>query len=119
MDLDSALESHAGWKIKLRAAIDGESTLDAASIGRDDCCALGRWLHGEARRQFPNSPTLADCAARHAAFHCEAGKVATAINARRYDEADAMLGPATPYNAASMAVGASIVRLKRSVAAAA
>jgi len=119
MDLDSALNAHADWKVKLRAAINARAKLDAESIARDNCCALGQWLHGEARRSLGDSQTLANAVKRHAEFHCEAGAVARRINAGQYDRADAMLDAGTPYANASMAVGSAIVRLKREVQSAA
>ena len=52
MDFNEAIKAHSDWKMKLRSAIQAQTTLDAATIARDDCCVLGKWLHGESRAQF-------------------------------------------------------------------
>jgi methyl-accepting chemotaxis protein len=117
MDLDSAVAAHAEWKIKLRTAIDRGETLDVRVVSADNCCELGRWLSADAKRLMGASPTLPDCAAKHTAFHREAGKVAQAINARQMDQARAMLAAGAAYADASSAVGVALMRLKREVAA--
>lgn len=113
MDLNEAIKAHSEWKMKLRGAISAKSTLDAATISRDDCCALGKWLHGESKPAFGKLTAHADCVRHHAAFHKEAGKVATTINAGKYAEAEQMLGSGSPYASASNAVVIAIGALKR------
>jgi methyl-accepting chemotaxis protein len=117
LDLDSAISGHAEWKMKFRAAIAENETLDARSISADNCCLLGKWLHGDAKRLMSGDPGLQECITKHAAFHREAGKVAAVINQKRMAEASAMIGPGTPYTNASSDVGAAIIRLKRKLAA--
>lgn len=112
MDLDLAIEKHSQWKLKLRTAIAKKESMDAAVIGRDDACELGKWLHGEAKASLGRLPSYAACVAKHAAFHVEAAKVAKAINSHEYTAAEAMLGAGTPYIAASSAVGVAIMTLK-------
>jgi methyl-accepting chemotaxis protein len=118
IDFDSALAAHANWKVRLRSAIASGENVDARAIGADDCCVLGKWLHGDAKRLMAGRPTYTDCVAKHAAFHREAGRVAEAINAKRLDAAGAMLDAGTPYTDASSAVGMALNRMKRELAAA-
>lgn len=113
MDLSQAIQKHAEWKLKFRNAINGLETLDFASIATDKCCELGKWLHGEGKIKYNELASHADCVTKHAAFHVEAGKVAAAINAKRYSEAEAMLGGGTRYASASSDVAVAITRLKR------
>ncbi|MBI5256336.1 MAG: CZB domain-containing protein [Burkholderiales bacterium] len=113
MDLNSAIAAHGEWKLKFRAAIAKKEQLDAVTIGQDNRCALGQWLHGEAKGQYGGLQSHAHCLARHAEFHQHAGKVAQAINAGRYAEAEAMLGAGTPYTQVSSAVGSAIVALRK------
>lgn len=113
MDLESAIGKHAEWKVKLRGAISNKEKLDASTISRDDCCELGKWLHGEAKSKFRGLASYAACVGKHATFHVEAGKVAAAINAGNFSGAEAMLGSGTPYTAASNAVGVAIINLKK------
>jgi Chemoreceptor zinc-binding domain len=113
MNLDSALAKHAEWKLKFRSAISKQESLDAAIIAKDNCCDFGKWLHGEGKTKYSGLTGFSDCVAKHATFHTEAGKVATAINAGKYNEAEAMLSAGTAYTASSNAVGTAIVRLKK------
>jgi methyl-accepting chemotaxis protein len=116
IDIESAVAAHAQWKVKLRSAIASGETLDARSISADDCCALGKWLHGDAKRLMAGRPAFADCLGKHAVFHREAGRVAEAINAKKMDVANAMLEGGTAYAQASSAVGVALGRLKRELA---
>ena len=113
MDLSEAIQKHAEWKLKFRSAISGHETLDAANIAKDNCCDLGKWLYGEGKIKYGKLASHAYCVTKHAAFHVEAGKVAAAINAKKYDVAEAMLGGGTPYAAISSDVAVAISRLKK------
>lgn len=113
MDLNEAIQAHSAWKMRLRSAITHHETLDEATIQRDDCCKLGRWLHGEARSSFGKLASHADCVKKHAAFHQAAGKVAGEINARHYAEAEAMLASKSEYAKASNEVIFAIGTLKK------
>ena len=50
---------------------------------------------------------------QHAAFHLEAGKVAAIINAKKYEQAQQLLGSESNFSKASSAVSVSIMRLKK------
>lgn len=113
MDLESAIAKHAEWKVKLRSAIAKKEQLDALSISKDDRCDLGKWLHGEGKAKFSKLASYAECLAKHASFHVEAGKVAAAINQQRYEEAKALMDAGTSYAKASGAVATAIMSLKR------
>jgi methyl-accepting chemotaxis protein len=116
MNLNEALSAHADWKVKLRSAIFQKSTLDAVSLGRDDCCAFGKWLRGEARIKYGSQEVYRECIESHTAFHRMAGKIATLINAGKYEEAETALG-APDYSSATMKVGVAIKRLQKDMAA--
>lgn len=116
MDLNTASQAHAEWKVKLRMAIAKKETLDANTISADNCCPLGKWLHGEAKSAYSTLPAYRDCVTRHANFHREAGAVARLINAGDYAKAASQLDAGTPYAAASAAVGTAILGLKKALA---
>ena len=116
MDFDTAITKHSEWKLKFRNAMANHETMDAASITKDNCCEFGKWLYGEAKARFHSLPDYPKCVSDHAAFHVEAGKVAVAINAKKYAEAESMLATGTPYTKASFAVGGSIYGLKNASA---
>lgn len=113
MDLNEAIKAHSDWKVKLRGAISAQSTLDAPTIAKDNCCVLGKWLHGESKSLLGSMGSHADCVRHHAAFHREASKVAEVINNKRFAEAEKMLAPGSPYAVASNAVVIAIGALKR------
>lgn len=113
MDLDEAISRHAQWKLKFRAAISQKETMDAAIISRDNCCDLGKWLHGDAKARYSKLDSYTQCVSRHAEFHVEAGKVAQAINDKKYAEAEAMINHGTPYAQTSNATGVAIRALKK------
>jgi hypothetical protein len=113
MDLNSAIQKHAEWKTKFRTAISKQEQMDAAIISKDNCCELGKWLHGEAKTQFGRLASHAECIQKHAVFHVEAGKIASAINAQKYTEAEAMLNAGTTYTQVSSQVGVAIMHLKK------
>lgn len=112
IDLSNALEAHAEWRYRLRAAIVGKRRLDAEMVARDDACPLGKWLHGEAKEQYWALKSYERCVAEHARFHAQAGKVAEAINAGEYARAQAMIANESAYTAASLSVGAAIKALE-------
>jgi methyl-accepting chemotaxis protein len=116
MDLENAIAKHAEWKTKLRGAITKQEQMDAATLSKDNCCDLGKWLHGEGKSKFGALDSFKDCVAKHALFHTEAGKVASAINAKKYSEAEAMIGAGTTYASVSSAAGVAIMKLKKEAA---
>lgn len=117
MDLEQAIEKHAEWKLRFRSAIQRHETMDAAAIKVDNRCELGKWLHGPGKALFGSLPSYLSCVEKHARFHAEAGKVAEAINAKRFEAAEALLGGGTAYADASSAIGAALMRLKKEAAA--
>jgi methyl-accepting chemotaxis protein len=116
MDLNHAVDAHAQWKTKFRVAISGKQDMDAATISKDNCCELGKWLHGGGKSKCGTLPAHADCVKKHAAFHLEGGKIAAAINGKNCTLAENMLGSGTPYASASTAVGVAIGQLKKAAA---
>lgn len=112
MDLDKAIAAHSQWRLTLRQALTNSEKLDVAKIGADNCCDLGRWLHGDAKTQCGALPAYKDVVTTHAAFHREAGQVAQKINAGEKNGAISALGQGTAYDAASANVVRAIGALK-------
>ena len=83
MDLENAMKKHVEWKMKFRSAISKKEQMDAVSLAKDDCCEIGIWLHGAAKKQFSHLPSHAACIQKHLAFHVETGKIALTINKRK------------------------------------
>ena len=116
MNIDSAIQKHMEWKVKFRTAISKQEQMDAVTIGKDNCCELGKWLHGEGKTQCSSLPSYAITLTKHAAFHIEAGKVASAINAKKYADAETMLGNSSAFSTISGEVGIALMRLKKEAA---
>lgn len=115
MNLDTAISAHAQWKTKFRTAISAKDTMDAATIGTDNCCELGKWLYGEGRGLHSSKPAFTALIDKHKAFHIEAGNVARMVNNKNFDQASKMIDFGTPFSSASSAVGVAINGLKKAL----
>lgn len=113
MNFEEARKKHAEWRFTFRSAITTKATLDAEAIAKDNCCDLGKWLYGDAKIKFAKYPSYTECVKKHAQFHVEASKVARVINARKYDEAQALLGMGTGFSSASGAIGSALDTLEK------
>jgi methyl-accepting chemotaxis protein len=112
MNLVSALQKHLDWKIIFRNTISEQGEMDAVTIAKDNYCELGKWLHGEGKNECSAFPGYAVTLAKHAEFHIEAGKIASAINEKKFTEAEAMLDGDSAFNTVSDEVGEAILFLK-------
>ena len=113
MNLDEAVQQHAGWKLKFRIAISKNEQMDAATISKDNCCMVGQWLYGEGKTRFGRKAEFQRALDKHKAFHTEAGKVASLVNAGKYIEAESALGLGPTYATASSEVGVALIVLKK------
>ena len=77
LDMKAALEAHAAWKTRLEAQIRGDAgeTLSVATVAADTNCALGKWLHGDAKAEFADYPEYAQLRKAHSDFHICAGGI--------------------------------------------
>ena len=112
-DFDAAIEAHRAWKVKLRSAISRKEQLDAATIARDDCCPLGKWIHGNGGHRYGSKPRFTELLERHRDFHSAAGDVARTINQGQYDQADRMLGSGSAFSSRSNEVSTVLTNIKR------
>lgn len=79
--IKEALAAHEGWKMKLRAGIEGGALpKPAKDIAMDNQCSFGKWLNElSADPAVKSDPKYAAVCRAHAAFHREAGRVASFI----------------------------------------
>ena len=117
INLDNAIKAHADWRSRLRTAATKGDQMDADTVGRDDCCELGKWLHGEGGKRYGAHQSFPALLEAHKAFHVEAGKVAQVINQGQGEKAESMLDGGTPFANASSEVGRLIVLLKKELGA--
>jgi Chemoreceptor zinc-binding domain len=110
--IQKAIAAHAGWKSRLRSAIDaGEFDLTVAIVQADKQCEFGKWLSGpdfsaaeKRTRGFRNAMDL------HAKFHQEAAMVVELATSGHKDQAYAAMGLQGSYSKASSALTKELVQ---------
>ncbi len=112
INLDNAIQAHADWRTKLRSAASKSETLDTDTVARDDCCELGKWLHGAGGSKFGGKPSFVALTDAHRKFHIEAANVARVVNVGQSDKAEQMLASGSPFAQASNEVTRLIVQIK-------
>ncbi len=104
IDFKEAISRHLQWKTNLRNAALHNEPLDVETIRRDDCCPLGKWLHGDAQSKWRGQPRFVELLDRHKAFHCEAAEVAQVIQSGDPKAGLRMLEAGTRFAEATQAV---------------
>jgi methyl-accepting chemotaxis protein len=112
IDVDSVIDGHRLWKVKLREAIDQGDKIDVATLSRDDCCALGKWIYADGQRLRERGSFMA-LVSKHAHFHQIAGRVGQMINEGRFAQAEEELAPDTAYTVATNDVVTVLSAAKR------
>ncbi|MBU0593281.1 MAG: CZB domain-containing protein [Pseudomonadota bacterium] len=77
LDFMGAIEAHIRWKVRLEAYVsgDGAEKLDPAVVGKDDLCALGKWIYGPGGVNYGALPLFQSLKETHAGFHQCAAQV--------------------------------------------
>jgi hypothetical protein len=93
LNMKDAIDAHLAWKARLKAQLEGGGgeMLEVGQVASDDQCALGKWLHGEARQRFSNLPEYIDLLRLHSKFHLDAGKILIELHKGNKEIADTML----------------------------
>lgn len=80
MDIDGAIQAHTDWKVRLLNLAHGTTTekIDLQTLGTDNLCVLGRWLHGDGQKHRDDAK-FAKLVETHAAFHKCAATIGTLI----------------------------------------
>ena len=112
VDVDAMIDAHRQWKVKLRQAIEDRSQVDVATLSRDDCCALGKWIYSDGQR-LAQRPTFLELVGRHQHFHQVAGEVGNLINQRQMLQAQEALAPGTAFSKATAEVVSTLSAAKR------
>jgi methyl-accepting chemotaxis protein len=113
LDYESVIAAHAKWKTRFRSAISRQEAIDAVDVGRDDRCALGRWIYSSGKGIFAHQPMFQRLIQEHKQFHQCAGEVANAINQKRFEAAMRMIDHQSKFMAASNAVVGTLGRMRR------
>ena len=112
IDVDSIIDAHRQWKVKLRDAIENRDQVDTATLARDDCCALGKWIYADGQR-LSARPSFTTLISQHKRFHQVAAEVGELINRRQFRQAEEALAPGTPFSAATGDVVLVLASAKR------
>jgi len=114
IDLDNAIAVHADWRSKLRtvASRHEHEQLDTDTIHRDDCCELGKWLHGPGGAQYDSRAIFVQLIAEHKHFHQEAAKVAKVANTGDSAQVEKMMESGSAFSHSTNEVSRLIVQLK-------
>jgi methyl-accepting chemotaxis protein len=114
MDLDEAVKAHAAWKMRLQAYIRApDKSIDAAVAGRDDCCPLGQWLHGDGKGRISHIPEYDTLVSEHARFHRAVGDAVKLADEGRDITEEHVLAWDSEFAASSRNVVTSIVQIKK------
>lgn len=89
LDFVSAIQAHQNWKTRLGNYLRNESDekLDYRVICRDDQCALGKWINGDAAVRFGHLPSFGELKVTHGLFHLTAGRIVQLHGEQKTDDA--------------------------------
>ncbi|MFZ6747911.1 hypothetical protein [Undibacterium sp. Ren11W] len=109
MNLDAQIKDCSACKAKFTSAMDqgAETSL------LDDICEFGTWLNGDAKKQYGHFSIYETCVQMNSKCHLLAGKVASAVDNKKYMDAQAMLGSGAPLGVLSTSMAVAIMQLKR------
>lgn len=112
MNFDDAVKVHEEWKTKLAEYISKpDHSLDAAVVGADNECELGKWMLGEGLKHSGQAE-FTRLKKDHTRFHKAAGAIVKKANSGERVSKEAAMGPRSEYAAASVAVVNALMALK-------
>jgi aerotaxis receptor len=112
LDFEAAFAAHQQWRVTLRNAVSRKLSVNADELRRDDCCNLGKWLHGAGGKRWGHEASFVRLIAVHRDFHQQAGKVADVLMQQRYEQAGKMLDAGTPFVEAGKQVAQVLKQLR-------
>ncbi len=93
LNLKEVLDAHSAWKVKLEHELVGNSkrAIDVTVVASDRRCVLGKWLHGEGKKQYSKLPEYKKALDAHAHFHLCAAEVVIEHQSGNTDNAKELL----------------------------
>jgi hypothetical protein len=112
VDFYAAIQAHVLWRVRLEAYVEGTSNeeLNPSIVGRDDCCALGKWIYGAGGKYYGSHPRFPDLKEVHACFHKAAGEVVRCVDSGDSEKARELLQQGK-YTACSHQVKSHLAKL--------
>ncbi len=90
--VEATIETHFRWLDRMRAAVaSGTSSLDLATVAREDLCPIGVWLNSTISETLKTMPLYYVTKSRHAVFHRSMARVLAAAIARKPEAPMSML----------------------------
>lgn len=112
MNFDEAVQAHSAWKSKLSAYIrKPDRSVNAAAVGMDNLCALGKWLHGDGAK-YAADPDFAELKRQHARFHTTAAAIIQRADNGEQVQEELSIGGSSDYAKTSGAVVQLIMKMK-------
>lgn len=77
LDLNQVIEAHVNWSIRLKSVLDhtSDEQLDVSVVSQDNCCTLGKWIYGPAKKMHAHLQEWEELRLAHENFHLCAGEV--------------------------------------------
>ncbi|MCM2322220.1 MAG: methyl-accepting chemotaxis protein [Oligoflexia bacterium] len=116
LDFDGALSAHTDWKIKLvKYLANPDRSIDPNTVGRDDQCALGKWLYSDGRA-YESLSEYTKLQENHAKFHASVSEIIVAADSGDGQKAQLLMNPNSSFFQCSHTTVELIREMKRKVA---
>ena len=80
--------AHRGWRLKLRAFLDGRENLDSNKLASHRDCELGKWIYAEAVPRYGHLPDIRQLEDVHKNMHALVKQVVELKRAGNMDDAE-------------------------------
>lgn len=115
MDAEEILSKHFAWKTRFIHALYSGEPIASADIEKDNYCDVGKWLHKEGKLKYGHLPSYETCLTKHAEFHIEAAKIASAINAKQFTDAKNLLNFDSAFSLVALELWAVLKQLEQEI----
>jgi methyl-accepting chemotaxis protein len=115
MSLSKIILKESDLVKKSRQCITNQQSLNPDVIGKDDCCELGEWLHGEGKLHYGNLNGFHELLINHAEFHLEARKIVLATKQKTDLEIADMMKDGSVFSILVLKIAHSIDYLNREI----
>ncbi len=113
MDFEQAKAAHFDWKAKLKTYMKTpDGSLKHSIVAQDNQCILGKWIYGEGKK-YDHLPEYQELIKHHAEFHKCAAEVIKKADSGLSVTEEIAFGMKSPYNSASAAVTAAIIKIQK------
>ena len=71
MDIDTLINQHLKWKSQAESLFYESNckTINPTTIGKDNCCDLGKWIHSAGAEFLSSNETFLQLKKSHKEFH--------------------------------------------------